>query len=254
MRLAAALAVLCPLTGTVASAGVPVTIAPAESVIRITPSYRGELVAVQGSAPEDCAVVVRLTSPGETRTCTRKGKVGPFWLSVDRIRFDDVPRMYKVKASGTLDDIVDADEQVRYELGARGLKAAIMGAGGPERDLYVDELILIQRRDRLYDFEDGAVERRGATFRTSFFWPPDGPPGRYRLEAFAVRAGRVVGSAEAEVDVRSVGVEAWVRGLAGRHGILYGLLSVGLAIATGLAASVVFSMPSRRRSPPASSR
>jgi uncharacterized protein (TIGR02186 family) len=248
MRLLGVSAAICALgvgTAGAAAPAVPVTLMASESVIRITPRYRGELVELHGTAPAGCAVVVKLSAPGESRTCSCKGKVGPLWLSVDRIRFENVPRMYKVKSSGVLDDILDAAEQVRLGLGRRGLKASLGGQRGPNRELYVDELILIQQRERLYDFEDRAVEQDGSTFRTSFFWPPDGPPGRYHLEAYAVRNGRVVGSAETNVEVRSVGVEAWVRSLAHGHGILYGVLSVALAVVTGLAASVVFNVGSR---------
>lgn len=252
MRLLGVGAAICALgveAAFPAAPPVPVTLVASESVIRITPRYRGELVELHGTAPAACAVVVKLSAPGESRTCSCKGKVGPLWLSVDRIRFDNVPRMYKVKSSGVLDDILDPADQVRFGLGRRGLRACIGSQEGPDRGLYVDELILIQQRERLYDFEDEAVERDGDTFRTSFFWPPDGPPGRYHLEAYAVLAGRVVGSAETEVDVRSVGVEAWVRSLAQGHGILYGLLSVALAALTGSAASVVFTMRSRSAKP-----
>jgi uncharacterized protein (TIGR02186 family) len=249
MKLLGACAAFCALSAEAAipaASVVPVSLVASESVIRITPRYKGELVELHGTAPAGCAVVVELSSQGEARTCSRRGKVGPFWLSVDRVRFDNVPRMYKVKSSGVLDDILDADEQVRLGLGRRGLAVSLGARSGPDRDLYVAELIRIQRRERLYDFEDDAVERDGDTFRTSFFWPPDGPPGRYRVKAYAVRDKQVLGSAETEVEVRSVGVEAWIRDLARDHAVLYGLLAVSLAALTGLAASLAFSLRLRK--------
>ncbi len=233
---------------------VPVTLVATERVIRITPTYCGELVRLVGTAPAACAVVVQLTSRREDVVCSRRGKVGPFWFSVGRVRFQGVPLMYKVNSSERLNEVVDADEQLRYGLGRRALKASMGAPAGLDGDLYLDELIRGQQRERLYDFEEGAVEREGDTFRTTFFWPPDAPSGRYFVEAYAVRAGRVVGSAKTEVDVRTVGIEAWVRALARTHGLLYGLLSVGLAGITGLVASLAFDTGARRGSAPATRR
>jgi uncharacterized protein (TIGR02186 family) len=249
MTLIALLAGLSVLGASVplsATANVPVTLMASEHVIRVTPTYTGELVKLLGTAPAQCAVVVKLVSLPRDLVCSRKGKVGPFWLSVGRVRFRNVPLMYKVNSSQFLDDVVAAGEQVRYGLGRRGLKASIGAQPGREGGLYLDELILVQQRARLYDFEEGTVERDGDAFRTKFFWPPDAPPGRYLVEAYAAKGGRVVGFASSEIDVRAVGIEAWVRRLAHSHGLLYGLLSVALAAVTGLGATLAFGARSRR--------
>jgi uncharacterized protein (TIGR02186 family) len=252
MKVLVLVAVVCALGAQSTPAPVPagaVTVTPSQRLIRITPTYRGEGVTLQGTAPAGCAVIVKLSSPRADLVCSRKGKVGPFWLSVGRVRFQHVPLMYKVNSSQPLDDAVASHEQVEYGLGRRGLKASIGVAHGQDRDLLLEELILVGERERLYDFEEGAVERQGDTFRTRFFWPPDAPPGRYVIEAYACRAGRVVGSAQTEVDVRIVGLEAWVRRLARQHGLVYGLLAVALAGMTGLAASLVFGVRRRRGTP-----
>jgi uncharacterized protein (TIGR02186 family) len=218
----------------------PITLHVSDQLIRITPRYQGELVKVDGKAPPIYDVVLKLTSPREDLVCSRKGKVGPFWLSVGQVRFGDVPWMFKIKSTTPVDDILTASEQVKYRLGREGLKASMEVKGGLDSGLYLDELILIRERNRLFSFHEGQVEREGNLYSTSFFWPPDGPPGRYRVEAYAVDDGKVVGSAEVWVEVRAVGLESWIRGLASNHGILYGLFAVGLALGAGLAVSFLF--------------
>jgi uncharacterized protein (TIGR02186 family) len=218
----------------------PVTLEVSARLIRITPRYEGELVRVQGTVPSAADVVVKLTSPREEVICSHKGKVGPFWLSVGKARFENVPRMFKIKSTAPLDDILSAAEQVRYGLGEVGLKASIQVTPDTDRDVYLDELIRIREGERLFSFAEGAVQREGDRFRASFFWPPNGPPGEYRIEAFAVSGGRVVAMVQTSVAVRAAGVEAWVRTLAWDHGVLYGLFAVGLAVATGMAAWLLF--------------
>lgn len=227
----------------------PITVRVSAPVIRITPRYAGELVRVQGTAPAGAAVVVKLTSFREAAHASRKAKVGPFWLSVGQVRFGNVPRMFKIKSTAPLDDILSTAEQVRYRLGPAGLKASLQVTPDTDREVYLDELIRIREGDRLFSFRDGAVHRTGTAYSATFYWPPKGSPGRYRIEAYAVRGGRVVGMAQTWVEVRAVGVEAWVRALAREHGVLYGLFAVGVAVATGLAAYLVFGLGGRRRPP-----
>jgi hypothetical protein len=183
--LAATVALAAAATAPPAGLTAPVSVAVSDNLIRITPRYEGELVKVSGTAPIDCDVVVKLTSERQTVYCSRKGKVGAFWLSVGRVKFSGVPRMYKVKSAVPIEDIVSAADQVKYVLGPRGLKASMAVETGADRGLYLDELILIRERDRLFSFRDGAVKRQGESFTTTFYWPPDGPPGRYRIEAYA---------------------------------------------------------------------
>ncbi len=231
-----------------AAPAAPVSVSVSDHVIQITPRYQGERVRVSGTAPEGCAVVVELISSLETVRYSRKGKVGPLWLSVGQVRFENVPRMYKLKSTGPIDDILSASEQVKYGLGRRGLKASMRVSRGVDRDLYLNELILIREQHHFFSFHETAVRRQGRAFSMTFFWPPDGPPDHYRVKAYAVRDGQVVGTATTEVEVRAVGIEAWIRTLAAKHGIVYGLLAVLIALASGL--SVSFACRRSPRRPP----
>jgi len=225
-----------------------ITVSASQRVIRITARYQGDLVRVQGTALPSDAIVLKLTSPREAVQCSQKGKVGPFWLSVRQVRFEDVPRMFKIKSTVPLDDILPQTEQVEHGLGRAGLKASMAVEGGLDKNLYLNELILIRERDRRFSFAEEGVRRDGNKYQASFFWPPDGPPGLYRIEAYAVNRGRVVATAETEVEVRAVGVEAWIRSLATSHGILYGLFAVGLAAVAGLSVSLLLGGRSSGRS------
>jgi uncharacterized protein (TIGR02186 family) len=231
--------VAAPHATSTAAQAPAITVAASQRVIHITARYQGDLVRVRGTALPSYAIVLKLTSPREAVQCSQKGKVGPFWLSVRQVRFENVPSMFKIKSSVPLDDVLSESEQVKYGLGRAGLKASMAVDSGVDRNLYLDELILIRERDRRFSFAEEGVQRDADTYQATFFWPPDGPPGRYRIEAYAVDRGRVVGTAETEVEVRTVGVEAWIRALATNHGILYGLFAVGLAAVAGLSVSML---------------
>ncbi|MEJ2421229.1 MAG: TIGR02186 family protein [Acidobacteriota bacterium] len=229
------------LCGTAPDArGAPMTLHTSARQIEVTPRYCGELVKIWGKVPRDSDVIVKLVSPRETAMFSRKGKVGPFWLSVNRVRFENVPWMYKIKSTRPLNDILPPGLQVRYQLGEKGLKSSIRVQDGLDCGLYLNELILIREKDRLFSICDTGVVCGRGEFRTSFFWPADGPPGRYFIEAFVVKNRKIVGSKTCVIDVKKVGMEAWVSRLSKTHGILYGAFAVALAIAAGLSASLAF--------------
>lgn len=246
----ACLCALIELSAAVAWADVPVSVSVSQSLIRITPRYQGELVRVTGTAPADCAVVVKLTSPRGEAHFSKKGKVGPLWLSVGKVSFNNVPTMYKLKSNAPINDLLTVREQEKYVLGRRGLKASISGRPSLDRNVYLDEMILIREQRRFFSFHQNAVHRQGTSFSTTFFWPPNGPPGHYHVEAFAVLQGHVVGMAETGVQVQIVGIEAWVRRLAVAHGVLYGILAVLIAVASGSIVFVVFKGSRRPSVPP----
>lgn len=208
--------------------------------IQVTPCYAGERVKVWGRVDPGCDVVVKLTSRERDVTCSRMGKVGPFWMSVGRVRFGNVPRMYKIDANASLDMIVSRQEQLRYRFGLRGLRASLTVEGGSDADLHLDEFIAARKADGLFSFREGGVACREGRFSTEFFWPCRVASGRYTIEAFAVRDRRVVGRRSVSVEVHEVGIEAFVSSLARSHGVVYGLAAVGLAFVVGFLMCLVF--------------
>ncbi len=220
--------------------------------IEVTPRYSGELVRVRGTAARGCDVVVRLSAPGEAVTFSRMGKVGPFWLSLGRVQFGNVPSMYKVKSTRPLLSILSPQEQLRYHLGFRGLRASLTVQDEPESELYLNQLITVREAAGLYAVDDTGVTLDGERFATSFFWPAGAPPGRYQIQAMAVRNQRVIGVRSVPVEVHEVGIEAFISALARAHGILYGVFAVALAGAVGWLMNLLFETVRRkgRRPPP----
>jgi uncharacterized protein (TIGR02186 family) len=205
--------------------------------IRVTAGYRGKLVRVWGEVSEDCQVVVNLSASREDVSLPLKGKRGPFWLTVGKVRFESVPSVYMLKATAPVEQILTPAQQDAHRLGVRGLTASVGVVGGGDSDLLIGELVRLKRDEGLYLFDPTGVSHPGnGRYETNFFWPVRAPPGRYTVRAFAVKDERVVASAEASVLVQKVGLEALISDLADRHGILYGLLAVLIAVATGVLA------------------
>jgi uncharacterized protein (TIGR02186 family) len=230
----------CPAHGAETGPGPVISLQVSERSIQITPRYRGELIKVSGTVPAHCDVVLKLTSSRAVATFSLLGKVGPLWLSRGRVRFANVPQMFKIKSTRPLQEILLPGELMRHGLGFSGLRASITVEGGLDPKLYLNELLAVRQAAELYTLEDTGIASVDGHFAATFFWPPGAASGTYRIEALAVRDLKVVDVRETTVEVHKVGIEAWISDLAYRHGILYGLLAVGLAVAVAFVMSGVF--------------
>jgi uncharacterized protein (TIGR02186 family) len=209
--------------------------------IHITAGFHGDLLKVTGVAPRDCEVILRLGSPPGKETLDLKGKRGPLWLTVGKVRFESAPRIYMLRSTRPIEEILSPDEQARESLGVEGLKASLRVQPGVNAGLYASELLRLKRDDGFYDTEGGGVTRGAdGTYQAEFRWPTRGPSGSYRIDAFAARRGAVTGSVSREVLVHQVGAVAWISRLASTHGLAYGFLAVIVALLTGLAAGALF--------------
>jgi uncharacterized protein (TIGR02186 family) len=235
-------------------AGPGITLQVNKPEILITSGFHGDVLRVSGRAPADADVIVRLSSETSGETLDLKGKRGVLWLSVGKVRFDNVPRLYMIRSDRPLEEILSPAQQARGALGLHGLKSSLRVQRGVDTDLFVSEFLRMKRDEGLYDWAGGGVTReRGGGYRTEFPWPAKGPSGIYLIEAFAATRGELVSSAMGTIVVKKVGAEEWVSRLAADHGLIYGLLSAALALATGLAMNVLFGMfgPLRKKKPPA---
>ncbi len=221
-----------------------------KEAIQVTADYHGERLLIYGVVSPDCEVVVKLTSPAAAVTYSQKGRVGIFWFAVGTVSFNNVPWMFKIKSSGPLDQILLPEEQIRHQIGRKGLIASIESATPNSSPFQIDEMIQVRADDQLYSFHEGQIKRmKGNLFETSFFWPPKAPAGTYRIDSFAIREKKVITIDSELVRVEKVGVEAWISQLALEHGVLYGIVAVIIAQTSGLMVGLIFRGigPGRRR-------
>jgi uncharacterized protein (TIGR02186 family) len=74
-------------------------------------------------------------------------------------------------------------------------------------------------------------------FRTDVLLPANLTEGDYRVRLFLLRDGRVVDSQERVIGVRKAGVERFLYNLAHEQSLLYGVISLLMAVVAGWAAS-----------------
>lgn len=218
--------------------------------ISITTRFEGSEVLIFGAVkretpiPEDSHldVIVTVEGPSEPVMVRRKANRFGIWVNTDAVEVDAAPSFYAVAASGTLDTVLKDIEDLRYKI---SIPRAIRSVGAPmtiqDSESFTDALIRIRKNNGLYqDLDNHVTVEEQTLFRTSVRLPANLTEGDYRTRIFLVRSGDVVADFDTTIDVRKVGLERWLFTMSRQQPLLYGLMSLAIAIAAGWGASAAF--------------
>ncbi len=234
--------------------------APAERVVgalsqnrvAITANFDGSEIFVFGAVrreapPPDTGplqVVVEVRGPSRPLTVRRKERVFGIWVNTDSVVIDEAPSFYAIATTGPLDQIMSATERLRHGV---GLEQAIrtLGARAQVTDVeaFSEAVVRIRTRAGLYSTLIDTVDLREETlFSTHVTLPANLVEGNYAARMFLLRDGGVVHVAERTILVRKEGLERLIYTTAQERPLLYGVLSIAVALAAGWAASAAFQL------------
>jgi len=211
--------------------------------------FNGAKVYVAGDVSRDAEVVVRLSGMPQDVALKKKGKIlGLLWMNLSSVTIHNVPSLYLIYTSKDFKPTARAQPDKWEELGfgfAALKKQVDMSSAEAEREGVFKEFLKLKESEGLYGLETGQVtygeaESGGKSFGAILQIPPRLTPGKYLVESFAVKDGSVAAMTTAELQVRQVGLPAFISRLAFKNGALYGLLAAIIAIAAGLLIGVIF--------------
>ena len=253
MRRALAL-ILCllttPASGESPPSGESIVSGLSESRVSIDANFVGTDISVYGAVKlEEVApswpllqVIITVEGPSAAITVRRKERVAGIWLNRGALQVDDVPSFYAIATTGDLADILSKDEDARYNitLGHRR-NAFLAAASGADAAAYVDAINRLHLADHSYRLARNSVLLlEQSLFRTDIALPSNLTEGKYKVSIFLTRGGKVVDSQTSQIDVQKAGLERFLFTLAQEQPLLYGLVSLALAIAAGWGASAMF--------------
>ena len=195
-------------------------------------------------ASSDYDIVVVLKGPTEPILLREKGKAFGIWVNADSTAFRSAPSFFAVASSKPVGSIVDSRTAAIYELGLDYLQLSPIGAIDPEEQLrFTRGLVDLRERQGLYQEDpEGVSISDGVLYQARISLPSNVATGQYTAETFAIRGGRVIASAIADVEVRKLGFERLVAEQANNSSVAYGLVAVALSVFMGWAAGRLFSL------------
>lgn len=221
-----------------------------QSRISISANFNGSEILIYGAvkreAPIDnsteLGVIVTVEGPDRPVTVRRKERWAGIWVNRAAVEVDRAPSFYAVNTSGPLETVLRQTSDLRHGI---TIDRAIRSVGAPmdvdNPTSFTRALIRIRKRADLYQLNIGAVEVTEQTlFNTSVILPANLVEGIYNARIFLTRDGRVVNAYSTAINVEKVGLERFLFTLAHEQPLIYGLMSLAIAIAAGWSASAIF--------------
>ncbi|MGB7319252.1 MAG: TIGR02186 family protein [Planktotalea sp.] len=221
-----------------------------QNKVSITTNFDGSEILIFGAVKRESAipegeplgVIVTIQGPSEPLTVRRKEKRFGIWINTEAVEVDAAPSFYAIAASDKLDELISSTEDLRYKI---SIPQAIRSVGAPmsvaDAQSFSEAVIRIRKANNLFQLLENSVELSEETlFRTSIAMPANLTEGAYKTRIYLTRNSQVVSEYETVIDVQKVGLERWLFTLSRQQPLLYGLLSLAIAIISGWGASAIF--------------
>lgn len=223
--------------------------------VSITSSYTGTEIVVFGTiehsrqtSPESgyYDVVVVLEGTPSELVARRKSNVAGIWVNTQSLTFASVPSYYAIASTRPLDEIASQNVLSQSDIGFAAVRMTPVqgwetGLTTADLDDFRQAVIRVKRRDGLYKQEDYDVIFIGRSlFRATINLPAHVPVGPLVARVHVFREGGLLTSYSSRVTLERQGLERFLHDFAYGRPTWYGIMTVLLAIAAGLAASAAF--------------
>ncbi len=234
--------------------------------------YDGAHVRIEGTAPPLSAVVVTIEGSEQDEIFDRKGRVGPIWLTVDKIHIKHAPSVFLRFSSAAIDSLLDRNEIQKFGLDQTAIEQRLIvlshckcsladrsrqsGVNDTVPDaayasVLGDDFLKLKEHEGRYKEHPGSVHivaaNAGTNYELGFEWPKNIAPGSYRVTAYACRNRRVVAQSATVLHVEEVGFPAYMAMMASAKPWEYGAVAVLASVLAGFLTDLITSSLRRRR-------
>ena len=216
--------------------------------VAISTAFDGSDILIFGAVKRDgrsdaaapLEVVITVSGPRQPVIVRHKERRFGIWINTSAVEVDAAPSFYAVASSGPLDAVLSETENLRHSITVpRAIRS--VGAEVDNTADFTQALIRIRAGDGLYQRRENTVEFDEETlFSTSISLPANLVEGAYPTRIFLTRDRAVVDRYDTVILVQKVGLERWLFNLSREEPLVYGALSLLLAVAAGWAASAGF--------------
>lgn len=217
-----------------------------KDAVAITASFNGSDILIYGAVKRDIPapkmplqVVVTVEGPSEPLTIRRKERIFGIWVNASSVSVGAAPGFYSVATTAPLRQILSPAADTRYRISIPLAMRAFAGVQtAQDVPAFTEALIENRIEQGLYRLDEGSVALVDDTlFRADVRLPANLVEGAYKTRIFLLRGGEVIDTYRAPIEVRKVGLERWLYRLAFDQPLVYGLLSLAIAVIAGWGAS-----------------
>ena len=209
--------------------------------IKITTFYNGTTLKINGSVPADTEAVLQVEGPRHNVPLKVKGKVaGVLWMNKTDVELEKTPAVYMIYSSSGL--TLTPETGVGY--GALEEHISIIPETADKQFVFGEYIKLMEKSGVYGIFKGGlnyAESRDGRrSFSATITIPPKMNAGDYTITAVAVKNGKNTAQATKQLTIVLSGLPKAIASLAFGMPLLFGIMAVFIAVATGLIIGVLF--------------
>ncbi len=191
----------------------------------------------------DMIIVVR--GPERQMRIRKKERIAGIWINRHSTTFDSVPGYYATLSTRPVTEIAPSYTLLQNGIGFNSLqgKLILSSTGFAQANVkdYAAAIVRVHQSQNLYQQIKGAIGFTGEhLFRAEFELPANVPLGDYTAEVFTFRGGELIGNYSTSLKIEKSGVERFIYELAHKQPLIYGIISVILALAAGMGAAAMF--------------
>lgn len=210
--------------------------------INIDTSFNGTEILLFGAKGDAGNIVVAVRGPKKNFLVTKKQKLLGIWYNGERIKFKDSFSYYSLFSTFN-DDKVTNQLLSQLELGTGNLKFIPSNNNFSEDQKNEFQLQLINKleKDNLYTSGANKIEFLDETlFKVILHFPKNIARGVYTVEIYLISENDLISFQSIPIYVNQIGVSATISDQSYQQPLLYGLLSVIMALVIGWLANYLF--------------
>lgn len=196
----------------------------------------------------DYEVALILRGPARSVVTREKQRVMGIWVNGASRTYVAAPSVFAIATSKPVGELADESVRRDHEIGLAAVQFTERGSKGPEdeaqkleRARFRQAFIDLKRKGGLFSEATGAVKLMAPNvFRGRITLPSNAPIGIYSLEALLLNGGQVIGRQSTSFQIFKTGFEQEVYAASRQYPLLYGIISVVLALGTGWMGSALF--------------
>lgn len=221
-----------------------------QNQVSITTDFDGSDILIFGAIKRNAPppegspleVVIVVQGPDAPLTVRKKSREFGIWVNTESVEVDSAPAFYAVATSGPIRQVLSHTEDLRHHI---SVPRAIRSVGAPsdvqDPQSFSEAVIRIRRKQGLYQLLENKIDLSQQTlFQTSLSLPANLTEGAYRTRVFLTRDGKVVSGTVTTIKVGKVGLERFLFNLSRKQPIIYGIMSLAIAIIAGWGAAAIF--------------
>ena len=228
------------------------TIALSTAEVKIRSNFTGTNITVFCVIQRYAATLSRTTGyqvatvilgPPEAVVARRKDRILGIWINSASATFLQAPSFYAMNASAPVEAITTEPTLRRLGLGFGNISFASEGGAqfiNTDTAEFRNAFLRLKRQSGLY-YDQGGIDFFGdSVFRATVRIPANVPDGRYSVLVYLFAGDALLARADERIEISKTGFEQAMFAFASGQSLLYGIISVALAMAIGWLGGVIF--------------